>query len=69
MTTRARFTIDEVMQALARVEPAPVGMYAYPCARCHYERGSGQPWVALGLYTARGLVEHLAKVHGEAARV
>lgn len=61
-------TETEMLQKVAEVKPSPVSKWCWPCPRCHYERDSGQPWVALGLYTAEGLVEHLATHHGEVAK-
>lgn len=59
-----RYTIEEIMAALAHVEPQPVPMYCCACLRCSYEN----PNVALGFYTPKGLAEHLEQVHGEVAR-
>jgi len=61
-------TLDALMAEIAKIKPAPLGEQAFPCWRCRAERRAGQPPVADGLWTAEGLVEHLAQVHGEVRR-
>lgn len=67
MTIPDTFTTSELLLALAKVKPAPVSKFCFPCPRCNYERQSSQPSVALGLYTAEGLTKHLSECHGEPA--
>ncbi len=64
MSLPERFTIEELMLELGRVKPSPVSKFAFPCPRCRYDN----PHVAMGLYTAEGLQQHLFEVHGEVAR-
>ena len=61
-------TLDALLKELATVRPVPPGEYAFPCWRCLAQRRSGQPPVAEGLWTAAGLAEHEAVVHGEVRR-
>lgn len=67
MSLPETFTMPELLLELARIKPAPVSRFAFPCPRCK-DDSPGQPPVAVGLYTAEGLTRHLFEVHGETAK-
>jgi hypothetical protein len=58
-------TADELAQALAKVDEAPLAQFAFPCPRCS-ARLPGTPEMAYGYYTADGLQRHLVEFHDEA---